>query len=127
MLRKVIAAAVVGVLFAGVAFADEIRAVITKVEGDNVTFAPLEGRGKKATKGPEKTLPAPGAKVVRGKFNKETKSFEAGKDLKNGLQHKLFSNPSGKGVRALIVTDEGNKKITEIRVLGGGGKKKKNK
>jgi hypothetical protein len=125
MLRKVIGAAVVLVLFVGVAFAEEIRAVITKVDGDKVTFAPLEGKGKNATKGPEKTLPVvKDVKVVRMKRNKETKKFEVGGDVKDGLQGKMFSNISEKGVGAVIVTDKDNKKITEIRVLGGGGKKK---
>src|SRR5262249_47378121 len=126
MLRKVIGAAVVLVLFVGVAFAEEIRAVITKVDGDKVTFAPLEGKGKNATKGPEKTLPTTAdVKVVRAKRNKETKKFEVGGDVKNGLQNKLFSNISEKGVPALLITDADNKKIKEIQVLGGGKKKDK--
>jgi hypothetical protein len=126
MLRKVIGAAVVLVLFVGVAFAEEIRAVITKVDGDKVTFAPLEGKGKNATKGPEKTLPTVAdVKVVRMKRNKETKKFEVGGDVKNGLQNKLFSDISEKGVPAMLITDADNKKIKEIQVLGGGKKKDK--
>jgi len=35
----------------------------------------------------------------------------------------MFSRIGEKGMRATIVTDDDNKKITEIRV-GGGGKKK---
>ncbi|HEY7427075.1 MAG TPA: hypothetical protein VH682_22765 [Gemmataceae bacterium] len=121
MLRKVIGAAVVLVLFAGVAFADEIRAVITKVDGNKVTFAPTKGKGQK---GDEQTLPvATGVKVVKGKFNKETKKVEAGDDIAEGLKHKMFSNISEKGVRATIVTDADGKKITEIRVTGGRKKK----
>jgi hypothetical protein len=127
MLRKIIGAAVVLVLFVGVAFADEIRAVITKVDGDKVTFAPIEGKGKNAKKGDEKTLPVvKDVKVVRMKRNKETKKFEVGEDVKEGLQNKMFSDISEKGVGATLVTDSDNKKITEIRVLGG-GKGKKNK
>jgi hypothetical protein len=125
MLRKAIGAALVLVLFVGIAFADEIRAVITKVDGDKVTFAPLEGKGKNAKKGDEKTLPTVNdVKVVRMKRNKETKKFEVGGDVKDGLQNKMFSTISEKGIGAFIVTDSDNKKITEIRVLGGGGKKK---
>jgi hypothetical protein len=122
MLRKVIAAAVVVVLFVGVAFAAEIRAVITKVDGDKVTFTEMKGKGQK---GEEQTLPvAKNVKVVKGKFNKEAKKFEAGDEIEGGLKHKMFSSIGEKGVRALVVTDADGKKITEIRVFGGGKKKK---
>jgi hypothetical protein len=124
MLRKVVCAAFLLVFCAGIALADEIRAVITKVEGNKVTFAPIEGKGKDAKKGPEKTLPvAKDVKVFTAKFNKETKKFEAGDALKGGLKNKMFSSISDKGVGAMIVTDSDNKKITEIRVIQ---RKKKN-
>jgi hypothetical protein len=119
MLRKVIAASLVLVLSVGVVFADEIRAVITKVDGGKVTFAEMKGKGQK---GDEQTLPvSKSVKVVKGKFNKETKTVEAGDDLPDGLQNKRFSNISEKGVPALIVTE--GKEIKEIRVFGGGKKK----
>jgi hypothetical protein len=71
MLRKVIAASLVLVLSVGVVLADEIRAVITKVDGNKVTFAERKGKGER---GEEQTLPvAPNVKIVQGKFNKETK------------------------------------------------------
>lgn len=115
MLRKVIAASLVLVLSVGVVFADEIRAVIIKVEGNKVTFAEMKGKGQR---GDEQTLPvAKKVKVVKGKFNKETKTVDAGDELPGGLKHDMFTNIGEKGVRALIVTDD--KKITEIRVFGG--------
>jgi hypothetical protein len=122
MLRKVVGTAVVLVLCVGVALADEIRAVITKVEGDKVTFAEAKGKGEK---GPEKTLPvADNVKVVKGKFNKETKKVEVGDEIDKGLKNDMFSKIGEKGMGAMIVTDADNKKITEIRVFGGGKKKK---
>lgn len=118
MLRKVIAASLVLVLSVGVAFADEIRGVITKVEGGKVTFAKMEGRGKDAKKGEEMTLPvAKDVKVVKGKRNQETKKLEAGDALEGGLKHKMFASIPERGIGALIVTDDSNKKITEIRVM----------
>ncbi len=112
MLRKAIAAALVLVLSVGVVFAEEIRGVITKVEGNKVTFAKLEGKGKEAKKGEEMTLPVvKNVKIIRAKKGEE------GEPLEGGLKHKMFSNP--KGVRAMIITDDDNKKITEIRVFGG--------
>jgi hypothetical protein len=119
MLRKVLAASLVLVLGAGIAFADEIRAVITKVEGNKITFATR----KKGQKGEEQTLTAAkDVKVVKGKFNKETKKVEAGDDIEGGLKGKAFSNIGEKGLPALIVTD-GNK-ITEIRITPRRAKKK---
>jgi hypothetical protein len=104
----------------GVAMADEIRAIIIKVDGDKVTFAENKGKGER---GDEKTLPVSDkVKVVKGKFNPETKKLEAGDKIDNGLKNELFTKIGDKGLRALIVTDKDNKRITEIRV--GGGKKK---
>ena len=121
MLRKVIAASLVLVLSAGVVFADEIRAIITKVEGGKITFAEMKGKGQR---GDEQTLPvAKDVKIVKGKFNKETKSVDAGDELPGGLKHKMFNEIPEKGVRALVVTE--GKKITEIRIFGGKGGKKK--
>lgn len=119
MLRKVVAASLVLIVSVGFVLADEIRAVITKVEGNKITFRELKGKGQK---GDEQTLPVSSkVKVVKGKYNKETKSLEAGDELEGGLKHKMFSDISEKGVRATIITTD--KKITEIRV-GGRGKGK---
>jgi hypothetical protein len=118
MLRKVLAASLVLILSVGVAFADEIRGVITKVDGNKVTFAKMEGRGKDAKKGEEMTLPvAKDVKVVGMKFNQETKKAEAGDAIEGGLKHKMFTTIGERGVRGVIVTDAGNTKITEIRVM----------
>ncbi|HLJ97435.1 MAG TPA: hypothetical protein VKU02_30025 [Gemmataceae bacterium] len=121
MLRKAVGAVVVLGLCLGVALADEISAIITKVDEGKVTFAESKGKGEK---GPEKTLPvAKSVKVVKGKYNKETKKAEAGDEIDQGLKNKIFSDIPEKGLRAWIITDDSNKKITEIRVMG--GKKKK--
>ena len=127
MLRKVVGAAVIMVLSVGIAMAEEIRAIITKVEGDKVTFAEAKGKGEK---GPEKTLPVSDkVKVVKGKFNKDTKTVEAGEDIEKGLKNEIFSKEKlgEKGIPAFVVTDADNKKITEIRIYGGRGGKKKDK
>jgi hypothetical protein len=119
MLRRITGAVIVLVFCVGITLADEIRAIIIKVDGDKVTFAESKGKGEK---GPEQTLTVSDkVKVVKAKFNKETKKLEAGDDIENGLKNEMFTNIGEKGVGALIVTDD-NKKITEIRVKG----KKKN-
>jgi hypothetical protein len=125
MLRKAVGAAVILVLCVGVALADEIRAVITKVEDNKVTFFPIEGKGKDAKKGEEKTMTAvKDVKVVKGKFDKEAMKFVAGDPIEGGLKNEMFTKIGDKGRGALLITDADNKKITEIRVFKGKGKKK---
>jgi hypothetical protein len=120
MLRKIAGAMIVLVFCVGIMMADEIRAIIIKVDGDKVTFSENKGKGER---GPEQTLTVSDkVKVVKGKFNKETKKLEAGDDIENGLKNEMFTSIGEKGVGAVIVTDD-NKKITEIRVKG----KKKDK
>ena len=121
MLRRVVTAGVVLALFIGVTMADEIRAFITKVDGNKVTFAENKGKGER---GEEKTMTVSDkVKVVKGKFDKETKKLEAGDAIEDGLKIEIFTKIGEKGMGALIITDKDNKEITEIRV--GGGKKKK--
>ena len=122
MLRKLVGAAVLLVLCIGVTLADEIRAVIIKIDGDKVTFAEAKGKGEK---GPEQTMPvADNVKVLKARFNKDTKKIEGGEAVEEGLKNKMFSNIGEKGMRGMIVTDNDNKKITEIRVLPSKGRGK---
>jgi hypothetical protein len=127
MFRSLVGAVLVLVLGVGVALAAEIRAIITKVDGNKITFSENKGKGER---GPAQTLPvADNVKVTQMKFNRDTKKLEAGDALKDGLKNEMFSKIGEKGVGATIVTDADNKKITEIRVggFGGGFKKKKDK
>lgn len=122
MLRKSLLAGFTLVVCVGITLSEEIRAVITKVDGNNVTFAEVKGKGKR---GEEKTLPvATNAKITKGKFNTETKKLEAGDPLTGGLKAKAFTNIGEKGLRANITISDDGKKITAITVAG--GKKKKN-
>jgi hypothetical protein len=52
MVRKLVGAAVLLVVCVGLTMADEIRAIILKVDGDKVTFAEAK---KKGERGPEQT------------------------------------------------------------------------
>jgi hypothetical protein len=114
MVRKLVGAAILLVVCVGLTMAGEIRAIILKVDGDKVTFAEAK---KKGERGPEQTLPvADNVKVVKGKFNTDTKKLEAGEAIDEGLKNAMFSNISEKGLRATVVTDEDNKKITEILI-----------
>jgi hypothetical protein len=120
LMRRVVIASTILLIGVGAVTADTFRAVITKVDGNNVTFAKTM---KKGEKGEEMTLSAQGAKVFKGKFDKETKKVSAGDPLEGGLSNEVFFK-SKKGVFVTITT-EGDK-ITEIIVAGGKkGKKKK--
>jgi len=116
MVRKCVGALAILLCCVGMSLADEIRAIIIKVDGDKVTFAENKGKGEK---GPEKTLPiADNAKIVKGKFNMDTKKLDAGDPIEGGLKSETFTKIGDKGVQGVIITDGDNKKITEIRVGG---------
>jgi hypothetical protein len=125
MLRRVVSAVVLLLLCLGLTMAAEIRAFITRVEDNKVTFA--ENKGKGEPRGDERTLPVVSkVKVVKAVKNKETKKIEAGEEIEHGLKNEMFSKEKlpEKGLPAWIITDEDDKKITEIRVQGKGKKKK---
>ncbi len=118
-MRKFAAGAVIVLVSLSVAIADEFRATITKVDGNKITLT----KTKKGEKGEEMILTAAdNVKVVKGKFNQDTKKYDAGDAIQGGLKAEVFAKIGEKGIQATVVT-EGDK-ITEIRV-GGGGKKKK--
>ncbi len=120
MLRRFVCAAFLLGLFVSITLAEEIRAVITKVEGGKITFAAT----KKGEKGPEQTLSvADNVKVLKGNYNKDTKKVEPGEPIAGGLKNEMFSKIDEKGMRATVITDDTTKKITEIRVGGRRGKK----
>jgi hypothetical protein len=121
MLRKLVCAAVVVMIGFGVALADEFTAIITKVEGNKVTFqkGKFDPDTKKFERGPEMTLPVTAdAKITKGKFNAETKKLEAGEAIENGLKNDIFTKIGEKGQFASITTDTSNKNITAIRTAG---------
>jgi hypothetical protein len=105
----------------GVAMADEFTAIISKVDGNKVTFmkAKFNPETKQLEKGEEMTLPVKAdAKITQGKFNQETKKLEAGEPLESGLKNELFTKIGEKGRFASITTDAGNKNITAISTFG---------
>src|SRR6476660_7050289 len=99
MLRKCVSALVVLVSLVGLALSDEMFGIITKVDGDKITFTPFKGKEK----GDEKTYTAAAnVKVVKGKFNKETKKVEDAMPVEGGLKNELFTKIGEKGVLAQI-------------------------
>jgi hypothetical protein len=126
-MRKFVCALIVTVCAITIAVADETAGRIMKVEGNNVTF--VKGK-KKGEEGVTYKLTRNAAtKVVKGKFDKDTKKVIAGDPLEKGELTKRLEKAGEKGVAAVVVT-EGEIKdgatITEIRLIGKkGGKKKK--
>jgi hypothetical protein len=115
MLRRICCAAAIVMACLGVAVAEEFTGIISKVDGNKVTFRKFSKDKKE--KAEEQTLPAKdGVKVVTAKFNKDTKKVEAGDEVAGGLKSDVFAK-GGKGVMARIVTSDDNKTITEIRVF----------
>src|SRR5262249_12804824 len=150
-MRRFVGAGVVVLVAFAFAAAEEFTGVVTKIEGDKVTFKKFE-KGAKG-KAEEKTLPlAANAKFMKAKFSKDDMKFvtdgefEGGReafekrvkdavaaaakkpdDKKDDEQKKKKGKFGGfGGVFTQIVTEgEGDSaKITEIRVIGGGKKKK---
>jgi hypothetical protein len=123
-MRKFACAAVLVLVGVGLTVAEEFRAVITKVDGDKVTFHKVTGggKGKKGEKGEAMTLSlAKDATIVKGKFA-DGKSEDAGA-LEGGVKNEAFT--SGKELNARIFTSDDNKSITKIRVTIFEKKKKK--
>lgn len=127
MIRKLASAMFVMTVAIGFVAADDFTATITKVDGDKVTYQ----KYLKAKKGEEKkkdgdavtaTVTA-AATIAKAKFSKEDKKFIAGDKLEGGLKADVFAKIGEKGITARITTE--GEKITQILVLGGGGKKKK--
>jgi hypothetical protein len=128
MFRKFLFTSVVALICMGIAFADEFRGTITKVADGKVTFykVTFDKETKTINKGAEQTLAVDdNVKVVKSKFNKDTKKLEAGDPVEGGLKNQIFTGIGEKGVGATIVTNADNTKIVEIRV-GGFGKGKGN-
>jgi hypothetical protein len=124
-MRKFLGSAVVVLVAFTIASGDEYRAIIKKIDDGKVTFAK---RIDKTTTGDDMTLPlANDAKLVKGVFDKDSKTFKAGDALEKAAVKDIMTKAADKGAQAFIVTDKDNKSVTEIRFItggkgGGGGK-----
>ena len=126
MIRRFVCAAVVTCVTLGIAMAEDFNAVVTKVEGDKVTFhktMPDKEDKKKTVKGEAMTLTvAKDAKIVSAK--KVKGRAEVGDAITDGLKGEAFTKiDDKKGLSVQITTSEGNKAITQIAVYA--PKKKK--
>jgi hypothetical protein len=116
-MRKFLCSVIVVVCAFSVATADEFFGTVKKIDDGKVTFAKKAKKGEKAE---EMTLPlAKDAKLVKGMFDKETKTVKAGDALDKDAVKDIMDKAGEKGAGAFIVTDADNKSITELRFLGG--------
>jgi len=120
MIRKCVFAFVVVAFSVGVLSGAEMIGVITKVDGNKITFK----EGKKGDNGLEfgeaKTYTvAKDAKILKG-----GKKGDEPTPLTGGLTNDMFKNIGEKGVFARVTTNNSNE-VTEIHAFAGFGKKKK--
>jgi hypothetical protein len=123
-MRRFACASFVVLCAVGLVVADEYTINISKIDG--TTVIGTKKGAKKGEKGPEVKLMLPaGTKVFKGKFNKDTKTVDKGDEIPDGLASlkKSLEKAGEKGVNAFVVTD--GDKITEIRITGKKGGKKK--
>jgi hypothetical protein len=120
MLRKLVCAFAVIAMAVGLATAEEFRANIKKIEGGKVYFTKFARPATKGEKpkGEDGSLPlADSVKVVKAKFNQDTKKIEVGDAVSEGLKAEAFQKIGERGLSVRIVTDADNKKVTEIQLL----------
>ena len=121
-MRKFLCATVVTVCVLSVAMAEDVRGRITKIEGDKMTIVSGKKGEQKTT---EVTLTAK-TKFVKGKFNKAEKKVEPGAAVEGGKTtlSTMLDKAGKRGVFALVTVENG--KATQVIIMGGKGRKKKN-
>jgi hypothetical protein len=122
---------------AGYALAEDITCAIQKVDTDKGTITYVKkagfgfgGKGKGKGGGKKDETPADPVtvsvaktvKIVKGKFDMESKKLVAGDEIKDGFKDDTFTKIGEKGVFATItVADDGpdKGKVTQVMVFGG--------
>jgi hypothetical protein len=127
-MRKLVCAAVVTLAAVGFAAAEEFTAMITKCDADKgcIEYKKVTGKGadKKVDETVKKADLTKDCKIMKGMFDKETKTVKDGDVIEKGLKNDLFAKEGGVFATITIADDGADKgKVTKIRV-GGGGKKK---
>lgn len=112
-----------GVMFFAVlvfANAEEFGGTLVKAADGKLTFVRGAGKTKKThtLKVDEK------CKVVAGKYDKKTKTIEAGDEIAGGLKNPLFEQLDKQPVEAWIRTNTDNDTILELRLYQSTTKKK---
>jgi hypothetical protein len=122
--RLITAGVVVFLLCIAIITADEIRAVITKVDSDKDTItyelAPVK-KGDDVLKDEITVKVDPKATLVKGMFDKDTKKLVDGDPIENGLGSNVFNkNDDKKGPRATITTSGTGADTVATKIVVGG-------
>ena len=137
-MKKFLFAAVCTMTLVGYVIADEFTAVITKVDGKNISYFKTEagkggkggggkkGGGAKKVGDEQKAVAADSIKVSKGMFDADTKTTKAGDALEGGLKNDMFKTiDDQKGVAVtLTIADSGADKGKITSIVTKGGKKK---
>jgi hypothetical protein len=110
----------------GYALAEDINVTIQKFDTGKGTITYVK-KGKKgdAPGDPVTVSVAKSVKILKGKFDMETKKMVAGDEIKDGFKDDVFAKMSEKGVGATItVADDGADKGKVTQILVGGKKGK---
>ncbi len=97
---------------------EEFEANITQINVDRVTFI------KKSSE-PKTLAIAKNLRVQEGRMDRKSGEVTQGVTLEKGLTDETFQNIPVGGIKAMLLTDSKNEKITQIQVLRAGGKKAK--
>ena len=97
---------------------EEFEANIMQVENDRVTFVKKDAEPK--TLGVTKNL-----RVQEGRMDRKSGEVTSGSTLEKGLGNEAFQNIPDVGIKAMLLTDSKNEKITQIQVLRASNKKTK--
>jgi hypothetical protein len=115
MIRKLFYSMVVMTVCLGFVAADEFTGIVTKIDGDKVTYF----KTKKGKKDGDAITTEAVKDVKVNKGTKDGKKWVAGDAIEGGLKAKPFEKiDEEKGVLVRIITDDDKKNITQILVIG---------
>jgi hypothetical protein len=125
MLRKLICSSVVLVLCVAITKAEEIRAIITKVDADKNTItykvAPMK-KDDTPSKDEITVKLDPKVAIVKGMFDKDTKKLVDGDPIENGIKSDTFTKIGDKGLRVTITTSGTGADTVATKIVVGGGR-----
>jgi hypothetical protein len=118
MIRKLVCTMAVMLVGIGFVMAEEWNGIITKVDGNKITFQKTKKVNKKAENDgdPVTIEAAKDVKVNTGTVKKGVATV--GDPIEGGLKNDMFSKIGAKGVQARLTTSDDNKSVTQVLVVG---------
>lgn len=118
MIRKLVCTMAVMLVGIGFVMAEEWNGIITKVDGNKITFQKTKKVNKKAENdGDAVTIEAAkDVKVNNGMVKKGVATV--GDAIEGGLKNDMFSKIGAKGIQARLTTSDDNKSVTQVLIVG---------